>query len=111
MTSLRRGDVVWVPFPFVAVDQEKSRPALFIGGANVGPAGALFWASMITSAANAPWPGDVTITDLELAELPIPSVVRIAKLATLEVRTARRVGRLSEADQSRVLDFARRIFG
>ena len=43
---------------------------------------------MITSAENRDWPGDVEIPDAAAAGLPIPSVIRTAKIATIEVGRA-----------------------
>jgi mRNA interferase MazF len=62
---------------------------------------------MITSAANRGWTGDVTISDLQAAGLPIPSIVRTAKLATIEARDAQRLGTLPSADREAVSGFLR----
>jgi mRNA interferase MazF len=58
----------------------------------------LIWVAMITSAENAPWVYDVTIANLARAGLPAPSVVRTAKIASIEpVRIEGRAGRLDKA--------------
>jgi mRNA interferase MazF len=62
----------------------------------------LLWLAMITSAANRGWTGDVMISDLPAAGLPIPSIVRTAKLATIEARDAQRLGTLPPADRAAV---------
>jgi mRNA interferase MazF len=54
----------------------------------------LLWVVMITSAENRGWPGDVVVRDLALAGLPVASVVRTAKIATIEAGDAQRLGRL-----------------
>jgi mRNA interferase MazF len=59
---------------------------------------------MITSAENRGWPGDLAIGDLTLAGLPVPSLVRIAKIATIEAGDAARLGRLSTAQLRQVVD-------
>lgn len=52
---------------------------------------------MITSADNVSWPCDVAIDDLEQAGLPVPSVIRTAKIACVEPsRIERRAGRLTK---------------
>jgi mRNA interferase MazF len=62
----------------------------------VGDNGLLLWVVMITSAENRPWPGDVSFGDAyEAAGLPIPSVVRPAKIASLETRRAEHAGRVA----------------
>jgi mRNA interferase MazF len=89
-------DIVVVPFPYADRLAEKRRPALVISNRKLVPFG-LIWVAMITSADNAPWSCDVTITDLARAGLPAPSVVRTAKIACIEpARIERRAGRLDK---------------
>jgi len=74
------------------------RPAMVCTDRPVGnPAIPVFWALMITSAHRPGWPGDVAIPDPAEAGLHQPSKVRTAKVETLEVLTAERVGRLPDA--------------
>ena len=98
-----RFDVVIVPFPFTDKAQTKRRPALVVSGnaAFNRKAGHSVMA-MITSANNPPWPLDVSISDLDAAGLPAPSVVRM-KLFTLDHRfiVAKR-GALSDKDRKAV---------
>lgn len=47
---------------------------------------------MITSAENRGWPGDVPLAELAGTGLSAPSVVRPAKIATIEARDATRLG-------------------
>ena len=42
------------------------------------------WVSMIPGAEIRGWTGDVAISDLDRAGLPAPSIVRTAKIATVE---------------------------
>jgi mRNA interferase MazF len=58
---------------------------------------------MITSPQNRPWPGDCMIEAYEQAGLPIPSVVRPAKITTIETRDAGFVGRLPAEVTDQVL--------
>lgn len=95
--------VVRVPFPFTDRQAAKNRPALVLSDASAfnAPAGHAVMA-MITSAANAPWPLDCPILDLEMAGLPAPSKVRF-KLFTLDQRLVRGVlGRLGAEDEIRL---------
>ena len=57
---------------------------------------------MVTSAANRSWPGDVPVSDLAAAGLPIASIVRPAKIATIEARDAERLGKLPARDRRAV---------
>lgn len=89
-------DIVVVPFPYADRLAEKRRPALVISGPKLARYG-LIWVAMITSAENERWPSDVSVSDIERAGLPAPSVVRPAKIACIEpARIERRVGRLDK---------------
>lgn len=44
----------------------------------------LIWVAMITSAENRAWDSDVTVSNLSVAGLPAPSVIRAAKIATID---------------------------
>jgi len=90
-------DVVVVPFPYSDRLAEKRRPAVVISNRKLSALG-LVWIAMITSADNPSWPGDVVIADLKRSGLPVPSVVRPAKIACIEAsRVLRRSGRLDKA--------------
>lgn len=109
--SFDRFNVVRVPFPFTDRNASKNRPALVLSDA--GSFNALAGHSvmaMITSLANAPWPLDCSITDLQAAGLPAPSVVRF-KLFTLDHRLVRgQLGRLAASDAQAVAARIERLF-
>jgi len=102
MTRFERGDVVRIMFPHVERNVRRARPALVLTREPIGPDGLLIWAAMITNAARDPWPGDVPIEDREAAGLPVPSIVRTAKIATLEAASATRIGRLGEEQMAEI---------
>ena len=81
MMSFEAGDIIIVEYPHVETNELKRRPALVVSRRPLGPNGLVLWAVMITSAANRTWPGDVAIADHRALGLPIPSVVRTAKIA------------------------------
>ncbi len=94
-------DVVVVPFPFSEKTGGKRRPALVISNSAFNTSGHTVLA-MITTTDHHPWPGDCEITDLESAGLPLPCIVRL-KLFTLDNRIIKhRLGRLNDADRTRV---------
>jgi len=71
----------------------------------------LLWVLMITSAENRGWPGDVTIKNLEQAGLPAPSVIRSAKIATIELSDATRLGKIPAALLNQVINHVSRELG
>jgi mRNA interferase MazF len=101
MPPFERWDVIAVPFPYVERPIQQRRPALVVA-AGLGGSLGLVWVLMITSAANPRWAEDVEIDDRASAGLPIASVVRTTKIATIEARAANRLGRLSGQSAARV---------
>lgn len=97
MAIFRQGDVIKVPFPYTDRPTRQSRPALVVSVGGIEDVHRLLWVVMITSAENRGWPGDVPVNNLGAAGLPVPSVIRTAKLATIEASDATKLGRVSEA--------------
>lgn len=103
-------DIVVVPFPYADRLAEKRRPALVVSAPGLQKSFGLVWLMMITSADNPAWDCDVAISDLKLAGLPAPSVVRPAKIATVDAtRILRRIGKLAAKDGRRVKDGMREL--
>ncbi|MBU2137021.1 MAG: type II toxin-antitoxin system PemK/MazF family toxin [Alphaproteobacteria bacterium] len=93
MPTFRQGDVVRVPFPYTDRNTRQHRPALVVSHAAIGEADPLLWVVMITSAANRRWLGDVSLeTGHVEAGLPVPSIIRPAKIATIDASSADRLG-------------------
>jgi mRNA interferase MazF len=95
-------DLVKVPFPYTNRPVQQRRPALVVAVPDAPGAPELLWVLMVTSAANRGWPSDVAVSDLAAAGLPAPSVVRSAKIATIEAQDAERIGHLSLEDRATV---------
>lgn len=103
MPSFERGDVIKVPFPYTDRATRQRRPALVVSSADFERGHRLLWVLMITSAANRAWSGDVAIDDLEKAGLPAPSVIRTAKIATIDADDAERLGKVAPRVRTQVL--------
>ena len=92
-------DVARVPFPYADRPVRSHRPVLVVA---LPEGGGVAWLLMITAAENTPWPGDVAVRGLRRAGLPIASVIRCAKIATVDIRQIERIGRLGSAEQDGV---------
>ena len=97
MPNFRQGDVIKVPFPYTDRATRQFRPALVVSTGNIEDVHGLLWVVMITSAENRGWAGDVTVNNLAAAGLPVPSVIRTAKIATIEASDATHLGRVPPA--------------
>ena len=102
MQTFERGDVIKVPFPYTDRATRQSRPALVVSTARLKDLHGLLWVVMITSAENRGWPDDVPVTNLKMAGLPSPSLIRSAKIATIDAADASKLGQVS-ADQLRLV--------
>ena len=110
MPTFEAGDVVRVPFPYTDRATLQRRPALVISRQRLGETVPLFWAMMITSADNRGWPEDIRIGEpFDVTGLPIPSIIRVAKISTIESAMAEKVGRLLPDTFAEVGEALRRI--
>jgi mRNA interferase MazF len=66
---------------------------------------------MITAAENRSWHSDVPIPDHREAGLPIPSIIRPTKIATVEAARAQKRGRISAATAAVVVEAIGSIIG
>lgn len=94
MASFKQGDVVKVPFPYTDRATRQFRPALVVSAGEIEDAHGLLWVVMITSAENRGWLGDVRVGNLAAAGLPVPSLIRTAKIATIDASDAARLGKV-----------------
>jgi mRNA interferase MazF len=103
MTSFRPFDIVKVPYPYGSRPAKRRRPALVIAAGDLEQRHGLLWLAMITAAENKGWPGDVTISDTAAAGLPVASVIRTAKITTIDSGDAEPLGTLAPADRDHVV--------
>ena len=103
MPSFEPGDVIKVPFPYTDRATRQRRPALVVSNSDLEEARGLLWVLMITSAENRSWSGDVPLSDLAKAGLPAASVIRTAKLATIDAGDAEKLGVVSHRIRNEAL--------
>jgi mRNA interferase MazF len=103
MTGYEPGDVVLVPYPFGQRAGGRKRAALVISPTDFNETTSELIIAQITSRlSGGPRPGDYTIENWKDANLPRPAKVR-CRLATLQSSLVlRRLGKLSEAEFSKV---------
>ncbi|MBN9134415.1 MULTISPECIES: type II toxin-antitoxin system PemK/MazF family toxin [unclassified Phyllobacterium] len=105
MLTFKSGDIVRVPFPYTDRNTRQHRPALVISDGAVGEDANLLWVLMITSAENKSWTGDVSIPRHAETGLPVASVIRPLKIATIEAAHADKLGQVA----TETLDDVRRV--
>jgi mRNA interferase MazF len=105
---MKPGEVALVRFPFAELSSEKKRPALILAQTVRSPRNRLATVAMITSQIEAlKLTGDVILAEWKAAGLLHPSLLRLAKIATVDQDLVdKKLGRLSERD----LDAARTAF-
>lgn len=84
MTGYKRWDVLVTGFPFADTFEVKRRPAVCIEAFQPFENIQLYWVLMVTSTQLKGWKGDCDIHNLEKAGLPIPSIIRTAKIACVD---------------------------
>ena len=109
---MRAGEVVLVRFPFADLAASKKRPALVLAGAVRSARYRLVTLAMITSQVEAlKLDGDVLLKDWKLVGLLHPSLLRLAKVATVDADLVdKTIGRLSVADHTAAREAFRRVF-
>ena len=85
-------DIVKVPFPYTDRPIVQRRPALVVGKPRTPPGTSLIWVVMITSAENGTWASDVPIEAGAGTGLPAASLIRPAKIATLDAKAVEALG-------------------
>ncbi len=97
MTAYEVGDIVSVEFPFSDLQTRKRRPGLVLLSTDDD----LLLARLTTASARES--SDVALNKWAEAGLPLPSVVRLTKLATVDGRLVRHViGHLDPQDARRL---------
>lgn len=109
---MKPGDIALVRFPFADLAATKKRPALVLARATRSPRNRLATLAMITSQVESlKLDGDVVVKDWQAAGLLHPSLLRLAKIATVDEELIdTTIGRLSSPDQEAARQAFRRVF-
>ncbi|MCR6669985.1 type II toxin-antitoxin system PemK/MazF family toxin [Devosia ginsengisoli] len=111
MPTYEFGDTILVPFPFTELPLSKRRPSVVLSSRSFNQACGQSIMGMITSATRSIWTGDITITDLEAAGIPHPSVIRFKLFTLPNDLVLRQLGRLGLQDQENLRTGMADIFG
>lgn len=109
---MKPGEVVLVRFPFTDLVTAKKRPALVLARTTRSPRNRLGTVAILTSQVEAlKLDGDVLLSDWKAAGLLHPSLLRLAKIATVDEQLIDKViGRLSARDLEAAREAFRRVF-
>ena len=99
---MKPGDIALVRFPFAEFATAKKRPALILARTARSPRNRLATVAMITSQIEAlRLEGDVLLSEWKVAGLLHPSLLRMAKIATVDEELIERtIGRLGRSDHA-----------
>ncbi len=113
MKSTTLFDVVLVPFPFADLSTNKRRPCLVLARVTPKRLPRHFIVCMVTSQLDGVvFEHDHVLGDYAVAGLPKPSLVRVAKLVTIEeTMLLKRLGALSKGDRASVRQNVQALFG
>lgn len=110
--DFKRWDVVAINYPFVEGDAAKHRPGVIVSTDRLHKSHGLFVAAMVTTARAGVRPDDIEVNDLAKAGLPVPCVIRPARIVTLNAgMIARRAGTLSMKDRNAVVAMLETFLG
>ncbi len=88
-----------VPFPFAEQALLKRRPAVVVSSRGFNSANGSTLVAMVTTAKATRWPSDIALTDLEIAGLKVPCILRWRLTTLPNELILRALGRLGAVDR------------
>jgi mRNA interferase MazF len=114
MTNFKRGDIILVHFPFTDLSSTKQRPALVVSSDALNAVSEDVLVVAISSQVPARLAAEeflIPSGDLAACGLPKPSILRLAKLASLHRQLViKRIGFMPEPVLRRILAQIRQMF-
>jgi mRNA interferase MazF len=112
LTRFMPGEIVLVRFPFSDSETSKKRPALCLTACKLTSKFQIITVAMITSKIESfNLEGDYLLKNWESSGLLHPSLVRLAKVASLDVALVeKKLGVLSETDYNKICTQFERVF-
>ena len=97
-------DIVLIPFPFADLSSTKKRPCIVISKFSPRALGEHLIVAMVTSKVdNLLFPYDIKLENYKEAGLPLPSIVRLSRIVTIEKKIViKKLGSISDADKKKV---------
>jgi mRNA interferase MazF len=105
-------DLVLLPFPFTDLSTTKQRPCLILAAFQPRGLSEHFVVAMVTGdVGSAAFPGDTRFTKWREAGLAKPSIVRLAKVVTIERSLIRKkLGTVQASDRQAIRRHFRKLF-
>ncbi len=106
------GEIVLVRFPFSDLESSKKRPALCLSSHRLTDKIQIVVVAMVTSKVeNFALDGDYLLSDWKDAGLLHPSLVRLSKVASLDlILIEKKLGKITEQDSGKIASHFKRIF-
>jgi mRNA interferase MazF len=104
-------DVIKVPFPFTDKNSSRQRPAVVISTKDYQINNNHCILAMITSARHSSWIDDIEITDLDLAGLDSPSIIRFKLVSLEENLVLAKLGKLANRDIEKLSKTLKKYLG
>jgi len=105
-------DIILIPFPLSDLSATKKRPCVVLSSYSPRSFGEHLIVAMITSKIDTlKFPHDVTIKEYKKAGLPLPSLIRLSKIVSVEKRIIiKKLGRITDTDQRILKNEFKKLF-
>ena len=104
-------DIVLVPFPFADLRSQKKRPCVVLAVFSPYKLKEHYVVAMMTSHLDRSFPHDVVLKNYEEAGLPKPTLIRVAKVVTIDSSIViKRIGSITAEDKKNTVKAFNALF-